>query len=71
MRQTRDNLFMHQHKNSEHFIPFCKFPIQKYHYNVLRTMKTLYHIYIESELFYFTHRDHEKVYNKLEFLKNG
>ena len=39
---------------------FCKEPIPRYHFNVLRMINTLYHIYIESGLFHFKYVDQIK-----------
>ena len=50
-------------------MPFCKESIQKYHLNILRMINTLYHIYIETELFNLADVDQMKIYHESYFLK--
>ena len=51
MRVTCAKMFKRRHlKIKMIFIYFCKHYKERYRFNVLRIISTLYHIYIESEV---------------------
>ena len=71
MRCPRQALFRrHPNKISAVLITFDKKPIQKYYFNVLRIIKTLYQIFIESEWFSLTKEYQIKYYHGSDFIKD-